>query len=363
MRKLVALSGALDSLPTGWLHHSVQTVAGHRVHFAIAEAMEPDFDPQAEENREMVLVRVKGFSLNYRDKGIIFTTGRTAEGAAIGSEFVGEVIACGSQVSSLQAGQRVIAEMAWPSNGSRGTLGGVPTNAASIEFQVFHQAKLVRIPEAMPEAVAASFALGAQTVYSMVRRLNLGPDDNVLVTAASSNTSLFALQALKKSGANVHAVTTNCNTQSKLHDLNIQQVIIVKDGDFTEAIRTARSLGGFDVVIDPFADIYLPQLARTMAFFGRYVTCGVADQGYSTSTPDPCPAFAEWMTQLIVRNVKLIGNCLGLKQDLEAAIQDWEDRTFDIAIDSTYTNGQIGEFIHRTYNAADRFGKVVYLYS
>lgn len=42
-----------------------------------------------------------------------------------------------------------------------------------------------------------AFSLSAQTAYSMVRKANLNKGDNVLVTAATSNTSLSVIERLK----------------------------------------------------------------------------------------------------------------------------------------------------------------------
>ena len=77
---------------------------------------------------------------------------------------------------------------------------GVPTNAAASEFEVFHPTKLIRLPPEMSYEAAAAFSLGAQTAYSMARKLELAPGMNILVTAAKSNTALFSISVLRACG-------------------------------------------------------------------------------------------------------------------------------------------------------------------
>lgn len=365
MRALVVQCPALETIHPRGSYQAIVPIAGQSVHFAIREIDDTEFDASSSINRNMVFVRIRGFSLNYRDKVIILSVIGGGSHQVIGSEFVGEVVAVGRDVQHLRVGQRVMAEMAWPSNGTPGAVGGVPTNAASAEFQLFHQSKIVPIPNNMPEEVAAAFALGAQTAYSMVRRLKLEPGENVLVTAATSNTSLFAIHALRSCGVNIYAVTSTPDAAESLRSLGVEQVIYLTASDFLDVARVARAIGGFDAVIDPFSDVYIPKLIGVMGFFARYVTCGVAEQGYTGISPTGSYVvnLSELMPELIIKNIHLIGNCLGLKQDLEAALEDWANGRFDVTIDSVYTGVEVETFINRTYNAKDRFGKVVYLYS
>ena len=72
--------------------------------------------------------------------------------------------------------------------------------------------------------------------------------------------------------------------------------------------------------------------------------------------------FREIVTRIMIENVHLIGNCLGVTKDLENALHDYASGRFNICLDSAFTGGQIGEFFTRTYNHGDRFGKVVYCY-
>ena len=73
----------------------------------------------------------------------------------------------------------------------------------------------------MPTEVAAAFPLAAQTSYSMIRKLNPAPGENILDTAAKSNTSLFAINALKKYDVNVYAVSTSTQFKEQLQQMDL----------------------------------------------------------------------------------------------------------------------------------------------
>jgi NADPH:quinone reductase-like Zn-dependent oxidoreductase len=168
----------------------------------------PRFDPQAEPRS--VLLRKRGFSLNYRDRGIALQIAKhQSEGDffPIGSDFVAEVLACGSDVTELSPGDRVIPDSAYPNSGEPGVRGGIPVNSASREFQVIPAVKLMRIPPAMSDAVAAGFTIGAQTAMAMERRVDAPAGGAVLVTSARSNTALFSIAALRRRNLQIHAAT------------------------------------------------------------------------------------------------------------------------------------------------------------
>ncbi|MCI0613174.1 zinc-binding alcohol dehydrogenase family protein, partial [bacterium] len=83
---------------------------------------------------------------------------------------------------------------------------------------------------------------------------------------------------------------------------------------------------------------------------------------FTGKTPHKGP---DWQTGLIagfLKNLNILGNCLGLSQDLQQAIDDYASGSLNVIIDSMHSGNQAGNFIERTYNAKDRFGKVVYKY-
>ena len=232
-------------------------------------------------------MRKRAFSCDYRDKGLLLPRLQGAHKHAyvsIGSEFVGEVVAKGAEVTDVSIGDRVMGDNHYIGAGDAGQeyAEGVPTNAASQEYQVLHRAKLILVPPGMPDEVAAAFSIGAQTAYSMVRKLAVAPGANVLVTAAKSNTSLFSINALKQRGVNVYATSTSSRFAPELRALGVRELFVVDPmlgwARQEQLQAFARAIGGFDGVIDPFFDLHLSSAVAVLAAGGRYVTCGYYDQ-------------------------------------------------------------------------------------
>jgi NADPH:quinone reductase-like Zn-dependent oxidoreductase len=349
------------------------TMHGLAVTFGVIDTKEPAFDRNAPEHVEKVLVKVRAFSCNFRDKSLIFeaaTRGPRKSFYVLGSEFCGEVIETGAGVTALHPGDRVIGNGQYPRTGITGARSGLPTNHGSKEYQVFHQAKLLKIPANMPDSDAAAFPIGAQTTYSMIRKLGLEPGERVLVTAAKSNTSLFAVNALHRHDVQVYASTTSTAFADELTKMGVREVFRIDPActHFLEhdGIRDlCTETGGFDAVIDPFSDLHLGKAVPAMAYGGRYVTCGYYDQYASMVGEQFTPAGLAWndiMDFVRSNNLHIIGNCLGETDDLIRALQDYEAGRLAVVIDSLHGQRQVGAFFDRTYNAPDRFGKAVYCY-
>lgn len=113
--------------------------------------------------------------------------------------------------------------------------------------------------------------------------------------------------------------------------------------------------GGFDLVIDPFFDLYLPGVLPAVRRGGVYVTCGFEDQLRQSADSK---SMVDLMTLAIVNNLRLAGNCLGQTEDLTRALDDHVHGRFEVLIDSVHDD--IGTYIHRWLDASDRSGKVVF---
>lgn len=365
MRNLAVINHAQESL----CDSAKETVEidGVPVTFGIVSTSTPEFNGNAPENRQRVLVKKKAFSCNYRDKAIIFAASKQTRPGVyqpIGSEFAGEVVDIGSDVVGLAIGDRVIGNNHYYDNSSS-FAEGVPSNKASKEYETLHYAKLIKIPPQMPDEVGAAFSIGAQTVYGMIRKLNLKPGEKVLVTSAKSNTSLFAINALRQYDVSVYATSSNDDFADRLKEMGVRQLFLVSPEPDTGSIMAAA--GMFDCVIDPFFDLHLSWMVHLMTYNARYVSCGRAGQYYGIIDKQPpvlekANALTDVLSNVVVKNMKLIGNCVGVTEDLAQAIADYTDGRFDVVIDSVYSGKQIGEFINRTYNARERFGKVIYKY-
>ena len=341
------------------------------VRSAVIQTAEPTFDRSLERNADQVLIRVAAFTCNYRDKGFLAALQACAPNQffAIGSEFVGRVVDMGASVTEFKIGDRVIANNHFDGRPQSpdGIRHGLPTNQASREFLVVHARQLIGIPDAMPDAEAAAFSIGAQTSYSMVRRLAPRAGASVLVASASSNTSLFLIGALRNTGAIIHASTTTRHADEKLRSAGAHHIVHVGGelGTFRDG-RTigdyAATLGGFDHIFDPFFDLHLERAVSILAPFGSYITCGLAGQTTAAQSRIPTMIAEPFLIQMMTKNLSIIGNCLGLREDLDRALSDYATGRITCCVDSTFSDDASAEFLDRTFNSRERIGKVVFVY-
>lgn len=372
MRSLVVF-GTADVTEEIAARYPAVEIDGMPARSGIVQAAEPAWDPADPRHARGVVVRVQAFSCNYRDKGYILSlTGKPANACfAIGSDFVGTVVEVGPEVRTLRVGDRVIAQNHYTGVGydGDGVREGIATSSASKEFQVFHENKLVAIPERMDDEVAAGFSIGAQTAYSMVRKLAPAPGARVLVTSATSNTSLAAIAALRRHDVRVWATTTSRAFDDRLRAAGVDHVVHVGTGADSFAAggavdAVAREIGGFDCVVDPYFDLHLEKAVAVMAPFGRYTTCGLLAQNPHVAAAAGIRRMnAEAiLVQVLTKNLSIIGNCIGLRDDLRDAVRDHGAGTLPWVVDSTFTGTDTAGFLERTYNDRTRFGKVVFRY-
>ncbi|MBA3559421.1 MAG: zinc-binding dehydrogenase [Gemmatimonadaceae bacterium] len=129
----------------------------------------------------------------------------------------------------------------------------------------------------------------------------------------------------------------------------------------------AEAVGGFDFVLDPFFDLHLEKTIELLNPFGKYITCGLVGQnehaaaaaGVISAPPDS----SKILYHAMIKNLSLMGNCIGLGSDLDAAMQDYTAGVLRPVVDSVYSGDDASAFMNRTFNDSNRFGKVVFRYA
>ena len=343
-------------------------IYGYKFNIGLLDWPMPSFDETGLEHQDYVLVRKNGFSVNFRDKGIVMNKRSTlfdpdtVAVLPVGSDFVGEVIAIGKHVVSFKIGDRVIPNAHYPSINPNIILGGIPTNEASKEYEVFHHLHLIKVPEELPDNLAAGLTVGAQTAYGMIRKLAPSGLERVLLTSATSNTSLFIASALINIGCEVTVMTAQANFKPRLEQMGVSKVFVVKNrNELFNSTDTTEPFGQgecFDIIIDPFADIFMPQLLDITTNNGKYMICGFYHQSFrQQGSPF---SLHNLLVKIISKNVSLIGNCLGESGDLDKAISDFLNGRFNIEVDSVFSGKEISGFINRSFAETGRLGKVIY---
>ncbi len=324
----------------------------------------PEFDTSLPENQSRILLRTLAFSCNFRDKGLIVRTAAYGGTACyeIGSELCGEVLAIGDAVRDFEIGDRVITDHWYDlSEGVQAGVTGIPTNHASREFHVLHQDCLLRIPKELSPVIAAAAGLSGQTAYAMIRRLQPRAGELALLTAGSSNTSMFMLRALQARGVETTVVTSSATKAKQMEDLGMSEVVLMENPDDRESSfrKLCEGYGPFDMIVDPFCNLYMPAAIPCLKFSGRYITCGLVPKPLATRN---APCHSTMMAHVITNNISIFGNCLGTRDDLAKMMNDLVAGSFDVTIDTVCEPTSGPEFIHRTFCDPRRLGKVVLEY-
>ncbi|MCW3464744.1 MDR/zinc-dependent alcohol dehydrogenase-like family protein [Chitinophaga nivalis] len=367
MKQLVVCSKELPEyynyeVPSGSIN-----IDGSAVTYALIETADITFD--GDKYPEYVLVRKVAVSTNYRDMGVMT---HVAAGILrgnpdqllyypIGSEFSGVVVAVGNLVKGFRPGDRVIPDAGYPFAGESKDRGGLPTNNAFSELEMLHASKLAVIPDSLSFEQAAAFTIGAQTVYSMISRLNITSGSKVLLLGLSSNTALFALNALKNKSVELTGIARSIKFRDKLLKMGLHQLFVISPDtpNYLENEGLQEYINGkgkFDYIIDPFCNNNLTKALPLMAMNGTYITCGVSN---NITTANRQLLTEDILLQVIINNITIKGNCLGASAHLQTALQDYVHNSFEVPIDSIYEQDP-QSFMQRSFNDPERFGKVIY---
>ena len=104
---------------------------------------------------------------------------------------------------------------------------------------------------------------------------------------------------------------------------------------------------------------------RLLTAGGRYVTCGLAEQYPlpERQVPRETLDLRSAIGEAILRNIRIVGNCLGTTTDLQQAISAYRSGHLSVVLDSVQRGNHARGFLRRTFIATGRFGKVVFSYT
>ena len=173
-----------------------------------------------------------------------------------GLEVAGVIVACGSQVSEWQVGQRVVAL----------THGG-----GYAQYCVANQGHCLPWPENLSPAEAAACVETTFTVQSnLFDRAQLANGERVLIHGGSSGIGATAIQLAKLNGA---WVATTAGSEEKCafcRDLGDDLALNYKVDEWDEEILSATGGKGVDVVLDMVAGPYVMRNIKLLVEDGRY---------------------------------------------------------------------------------------------
>ncbi|HXU34033.1 MAG TPA: NAD(P)-dependent alcohol dehydrogenase, partial [Thermoanaerobaculia bacterium] len=179
-----------------------------------------------------VVVALRAASLNYRDLMMILGSYNPKQRLPLipCSDGAGVVEAVGPGVTRVAIGDRVATTLnpRWIAGEPareliRSTLGG-PLDGVLQERMVFSEEGVVRVPEHLSDAEAATLPCAALTAWSALDAGRIGAGDTVLVQG-TGGVAIFALQLAKLRGARVFATTRRVERAERLVALGAEAVI------------------------------------------------------------------------------------------------------------------------------------------
>jgi 2-desacetyl-2-hydroxyethyl bacteriochlorophyllide A dehydrogenase len=240
-----------------------------------------------------------------------------------GHELAGEVVAVGEGVDAGQVGARVLVGLDLSCGicqyCSRGELDhcarlrrlGMEVDGALAEFVRVPAANLVRLPEAMPFAAAATIADAIASPYhALIRRAELRPGELVAVYGLGG-LGLAAVQLARLAGAEVIGLARTPARRALAEQLGASSTLDPDEGPIEVRIRELTDGLGVDVFVDLVGIEGSTELAvRSCRKGGRVVILGYAVQ-----------AAVAPMLPLVYDEVSILGSRGSTRADLLDAVQ------------------------------------------
>lgn len=320
------------------------------------DAPEPEIGPGE------ALVRVRACALNHLDlwqrKGLRRVTLPMPH--ISGADIAGEVVAIDG--SDIPPGRRVMVQPGLSCGRCAACLSGQDNRCAQYDLLGYRSlpggyaeyvkvpvANLIPLPDDVDVVAAAAFPLTFLTAWHMlVTKARVQAGEDVLVLAAGSGVGQAAIQVARLHGARVFATAGTDDKAAKARELGTHAVINHRTQDFSEEIKKITDRRGVDVVVEHVGEATWEKSLRSLAPFGRLVTCG-ATTG---------PAAKIDLQFLFARQLSIQGSYMGTKGELLRASRFFVSGQLKPVIDRTLPLQEAAAAQQRM-EASEHFGKIV----
>lgn len=229
-----------------------------RVHeYGGVEGIRLDEVPMPEPSGNEVRVKTEAFALNYGDLGLleddyIFSIELPS---CFGDEAAGIVDAIGPDVTAVKVGDRV-SSVTFLND-------GYPVNS---EYFLFPEDYVTHYPENLSPVEGTSIWVQYLTAYyGLLHVADIGSDDAVLITAASSSAGIGATQIAKLAGATVIGTTRTSANRDFILETGADFVIATEEENVARKIMEYTGGKGVRVVYDPVGGQLTQDYAAALA--------------------------------------------------------------------------------------------------
>jgi NADPH:quinone reductase-like Zn-dependent oxidoreductase len=302
-------------------------------------------EPLADIGQHEVLVKIKAVALNYRDIAICNGTYPLPFKPSLvpRSDACGEIVQVGSQVKSLQVGDRVIGlfiqgQLYGSSQNRNSSLGGTLDGVLQ-EYRIFDENGVAKIPKksTMTDSEAASLVCAGTTAWNALYGLvPLKPGQSVLIQG-TGGVSMIALQIAKAAGA-VTIVTSSS-------DEKLQYVKSKYGADYTINYRTSSDWEkkaleytdgiGVDYVIENGGIGTIQKSIESLAHGGHVSIIGILSSLPREQYPNV--ALLEMSKSAVIRGIYV-----GSKQLVEELVRFYVTNDLHVGVDKEFKFTEAG---------------------
>ncbi|MDG1499485.1 MAG: zinc-binding dehydrogenase [Planctomycetota bacterium] len=313
-----------------------------------------------------VLVRVLAVSINHLDLWVR----RGMPGMPIpfprilGCDGTGEIAAFGEgteEAIDLKVGDTVVIEPGYSSGTSDMDLAGLDhlsddygvrgehCDGLDAEFVAIEARFLTALPDGIDPIQAAAMPLAFVTAWGMlVTRVNLQPEETVLVLGGTSGVGSAAIQIAKYLGATVIATAGTEAKRDLAGLLGADDVIDHSAPGWSKRVREFTDGRGADVVVEHVGPATWKDSTRSLARNGRLVTCG------GTTGPE----VSIQLPHLFIKNISILGSTMGPRDAYSAIFEAAAAGAFKPVVDRVLPMSEIVS-AHAALENREVLGKVV----
>ncbi|MBW2462081.1 MAG: NAD(P)-dependent alcohol dehydrogenase [Deltaproteobacteria bacterium] len=312
---------------------------------------------EAAPGRGQVRLRMLACALNYRD--LLMVRGEYNPRQALPlvplSDGVGEVVEVGPDVTRVAVGDRVMPLFAqkWlaglPTKGDlRSTLGG-PHDGTLRESMVLSEEALVRVPDYLTNAEAATLPCAALTAWSaLVEHSPVRPGETVLIQG-TGGVSIFALQLAKLLGARTIVTSSSEAKRERARALGADETIdYVADPAWGKTAKELTGGVGVDHVVEVGGAGTFTQSARAVKPGGTISLIGILSGGASKIL----------LTPILMQNIRVQGIVVGHRAGFLAMCRAFDEHQVRPVVDRTFPF-EAAPDAFRHLLSQKHFGKVV----
>jgi NADPH:quinone reductase-like Zn-dependent oxidoreductase len=312
--------------------------------------------PEPRPGPRQVLVRMKAYSLNYRDLMVVKGVYNPKQRLPLVplSDGAGTVDAVGDGVTGVKVGDRVagIFMQKWLAGEvtesiARSALGGA-IDGVLAERVLFDEDGLVQVPEHLTDEEAATLPCAAVTAWhALVSEGTIRAGDTVL-TQGTGGVSLFALQFARLHGARVIITSSSDAKLERARQLGANETINYKTTpDWERRARELTGNVGVDHVIEVGGANTLGRSLKAVRMAGRISLIGVLAGAQGEVNPLPA----------VMKNVRIQGIFVGSRDMFEAMNRAIAVGRLRPVIDRAFAFGELKEALRHMESGA-HFGKV-----